>query len=236
MREGKLYLIPTPLSSEKKIEFLPKGSLDILSNISILFVETPKVSRALLSELGLRDRIQEVKMVEVGKRLDHEELDEVLLELSSGVEAALVSDLGMPCIGDPGSLIVGKAHDYGIKVIPMPGPNSFLQALMASGFSGQAFQFWGYLPIERDKKQRSLKEMVYRIKKENSTQIFMETPYRNQTLLDEVLRAADPGLGLCMAIDLNGDQEEIISCRISDWKKLKFKSPKLPAVFVLGQS
>jgi 16S rRNA (cytidine1402-2'-O)-methyltransferase len=231
---GKLILFPTPISGASPISYLSPASIEVAKTISIFFVEKSKNARSIIGKLGLSQDMESLNLVEIGKNRSEEEIEEGLLKLVSGNDGLLMSDAGMPCIGDPGWEIVLKAHQFGIRVVPFPGPSSFLQALMASGFSGQNFSFHGYLPIDRDERRIKLKELNFDTKKTGRTQIFMETPYRNREILASIIKICEPDQGLSISVDLNGPKEEIISARIRDWQKMNYEIPKIPCVFVLG--
>ncbi len=231
---GNLILFPSPISDRDARSQLSPRSLELANSCLLVFAEKPKVARSTLSRLGLHKLFEKGRIIEVGKRKEDEEITEGLMEILNGKSAILISDSGMPCIGDPGSEVVKRCHEMGIKVVPNPGPNSFMQALMASGFSGQNFAFHGYLPIEKGLRTKKIRSMVQEINRFGSPQIFMETPYRNKDLLKSLIHGVDPLKKLSISLDINGEEEEIITASIEEWKKMGYELPKLPAVFILG--
>lgn len=236
MLSGKLYLIPIPIADyDDAKSVIPKIATQALFESSTLFVEHPKTIRRLLKSLETDIDIDSFSWVEVGKRSEEEEIDDALIQVSQGERAALVSESGMPCIGDPGFKVVQKAHQMGIRVIPLPGPNSFLMALMASGFSGQSFSFHGYVPLKNPLRARKISDWEQRAKQSGVSQIFMETPYRNNQLLKDLMDNCSNSSMLSISCDLMGPEEQIITASIKDWKAMKIELPKQPAVFILGK-
>lgn len=151
----------------------------------------------------------------------------------NGETIGLMSEAGAPAIADPGALLVNKAHEKNIEVIPLTGPSSILMALMSSGLNGQQFTFNGYLPIKSDERKRKIKQLESLASKSGTTQIFIETPYRNHQLMDDLLSTCGPGTKLCVAVDIQGGHQKIKTQRISEWKKSAIKFHKVPAVFLI---
>jgi 16S rRNA (cytidine1402-2'-O)-methyltransferase len=152
------------------------------------------------------------------------------------VDFGLLSEAGLPCIGDPGNIMVGWSHQNNIRVIPVNGPSSFVLALIASGFNGQEFTFNGYLPIDKEKKKKEIQHLENQANKTGFTQIFMETPYRNNQLFDDLVKFLNPHTKLCIAANINDPQNELIKTKtITEWKKQKPELHKIPAVFLIGK-
>lgn len=230
---GELFLIPTPIS-DLTSNFINDEIKSTVDGLKLFFVENVKVARRFLKAIDKEFDIDQCLFIEIGKRADKEEIDKVFEKIWLGENAGVMSDAGCPGIGDPGSEVVKMAHESGVKVRPLIGANSFMLALMASGFNGQNFRFHGYLPIDKNIRVKALKNMLKDLNARNETQIFMDTPYRNQALLDVLLKTVDPSVFLCIALDIKGEKEYIETARISDWRKMKYKIPKSPAVFLLG--
>lgn len=162
------------------------------------------------------------------------EISSYLDEADKGNNTGLISEAGLPCIADPGNVIVKMAHAKGIRVIPLSGPSSITLALMASGFNGQNFAFNGYLPIEKTNRIRKLKELENKVKSGNQAQIFIEAPHRNDRLLDDIIKNCSVDIMLCIAKELTGENEEIIVKPISSWREEKITLGKVPVIFILG--
>ena len=236
MLRGELLLLPTPISeSEVPGEILAPAIKEAVLRAKILFVEHPKTVRRLIKKFDSSAEIDSFQWIEIGKRKDREEIEAALLSVAQGSCAAVLSEAGMPCIGDPGFEIVEEAHQMGIKVVPYPGPNSFLMALMASGFSGQAFTFHGYVPLKDPLRGKKIQDWEKRALQSGAPQIFMETPYRNNTLLRDLLSTCGRSTMLSISCDLMGKEEKVITANIGEWKTMDIDLPKLPAVFILGR-
>lgn len=231
---GTLYLIPSPLATTPWQESLPGRIREVCNELSYFFAENIRTSRRFLSKLKLDRPIDELLFEEVNKKTSFEEILDLLQPVLAGKDAGMLSEAGCPGVADPGADLVQAAHQLGIKVVPLVGPSSFLLALMASGLNGQAFTFHGYLPLDKSQRQRKIRELDKDARQKECTQLFMETPYRNQKLFDELLKTCQPDTQLCIARDLSGEQEYIKTMSISAWKKHKPQLHKIPVVFLLG--
>ena len=206
-KAGTIYLIPSPLSSAAWEDSLPGRIREVCNELSYFFAENLRTSRRFLSKLKLDRPIDQLRFEEVSKKTSFEEILELLQPVLSGTDAGMLSEAGCPGVADPGADLVQAAHQLGIKVVPLVGPSSFLLALMASGLNGQAFTFHGYLPLDKVERQRKIRELDKEARQKECTQLFMETPYRNQKLFEELLKTCQQDTQLCIARDLTGERE-----------------------------
>ena len=214
---GQLFLIPSSLDQEVQNEFLIAEQKKQLRNLSYFVVEKEKAARKMLKKMNLATKIQELILFTNTQQTNDSEINEMLLPIFNGKDMGLLSDSGTPCIADPGNKIVAYAHKKGINVKPLVGPSSIILSLMSSGFNGQNFIFRGYLPKKNEERFDLLKEMERDIINSCTTQIFIETPYRNNELLKDLLKNLDQEINLCLSIDLMTSNEKIISQSISKW-------------------
>ena len=199
------------------VTFLLDQQKEQLWNLKHFIVENEKVARKSIKEFGLRTKIQSVTLFKHNNKTSSNHLKEYFEPIYNGNDMGLLSDSGSPCIADPGSKIVEYAHLNNIRVHPLVGPSSIILSLMASGFNGQKFKFHGYIPIDKYKKEIYIKKMMLSIREEKETQIFIETPYRNQQLLKDLLVILDENIRLCLAINLTSSKEQIICDSIENW-------------------
>ncbi len=235
MQKGKLYLIPVSLGNNDLRQTLPQPVFDVINNIDNYIVENIKSAAGFLKSAGLNKSLKELSFTVLNVDTKEDEITGFLEAAESGENIGLLSEAGVPCIADPGSLIVSLAHEKGIQVVPLTGPSSIILALMASGMNGQNFVFNGYLPIESKERKNKLKELERRVKTENQTQIFIEAPHRNDKLLEVIIENCDDNLKLCLAKNLTMDDELIVSKKISEWKKSKITFGKNPVIFLIGK-
>jgi 16S rRNA (cytidine1402-2'-O)-methyltransferase len=214
---GVLFIIPSSIEQNENVTFLLDEQKKQLCNIKYFIVENEKVARKTIKELNLKSAIQSVTLFKHNNKISARNLKEYFDPIYNGDDMGLLSDSGSPCIADPGSKIVEYAHLNNIRIHPLVGPSSILLSLMASGFNGQKFKFHGYIPIEKTDKEIYIKKMMLSIKEEKETQIFIETPYRNQQLFKDLLRILDKKIRLCLAINLTSSKEKIISDSIENW-------------------
>ena len=220
-KQGSLFLIPSSIEQENTKEFLIENEKNEIHHITNFIVENEKVARASLKALNLKTKIQDVKLILHNKKNTLENIDQYFLPILNGEDIGLLSDSGNPCIADPGSIVVKRAHELNIRVNPLIGPSSVLLGLIASGFNGQKFKFHGYIPIKEGERNKFIKDIEKSIKTEQETQIFIETPYRNNQLLVELIKRLNDDIKLCLAINLTSDNEKIISETICKWRKRK---------------
>lgn len=234
MSKGILYLLPVPLSDHAAEASYTTYFSDVINSIDEYIVENEKTARKFLKQAGLKIPQQQLILHDYGKHVREDyNKDHFFSNLLKGKDVGLMSEAGCPGIADPGADIVARAHKLGIKVRPLVGPNSMILALMASGFNGQTFAFHGYLPIDKTARAKRLKELEQIAQKVRQTQLFMETPFRNNQLLEEVLRVCSPKTRLCIACNLTDPDEWISSDIIENWRKKKVDLHKKPAIFLL---
>lgn len=229
-----LYLIPTPLGAPDTPCLLPHEQAQI-TGLTDFVVEAEKTARAHLKHLGVTTPIRELNLQTLNEHTDLKTLPELLKPLQEGRSMGILSEAGCPAVADPGANLVALAHRHGYEVRPLVGPSSLLLALMASGANGQNFAFKGYLPSEKSERIAALKSLEQRSCQQNETQLFIETPYRNDALLADALETLHPETGLCTATDLTLPSQEIISQTVAAWRKSKMlpNLKKRPTIFVL---
>ena len=233
MKKGTLYLVPVPLAENANAKSFTPYLVDTINAIDTYIVENEKTARKFLKEAGLKRPQSELVMHDYGKHKRSASLVPFFKELMTGKDVGLMSEAGCPGIADPGADIVAEAHRRGITVVPLVGPNSILLALMASGFNGQSFTFHGYLPKDKVERGKRIKELEQTAEKQKQTQLFMETPFRNNSLLEDVLKNAAPQTLLCIACDLTSETEFVKTLSIGQWRQEKIDLHKRPCIFVL---
>lgn len=228
-----VYLIPAPLQ-EDALTALPAYILAAIKDCSVLFVENERTARRYLKKWDKQIVIEDFEWHVMGKENTHY-LTQFQKQLKTNRNIGIISEAGCPGIADPGQLLVEAAHRVGATVKPLVGPSSILLALMASGLNGQQFQFHGYLPIEQGKKIKKIRQLEDLIRQNGSAQIFIETPYRNNQLLETLLNHCQPTTRLCIAAELTAPAEWIHTDDIKAWKQKKIDLHKRPAIFLLGK-
>jgi 16S rRNA (cytidine1402-2'-O)-methyltransferase len=231
-----LFLIPAYLSEESPVEYFAPSIKEYILKTDYFFVENEKTARKVIKFFAPEKKQSELKLFLLDKYSESSDLKEAQKLMKSGQDFGLLSEAGLPCIADPGNLMVKWSHENNIKVIPINGPSSIILALISSGFNGQEFTFHGYLPIDREQKKKQILFLENQVQKSGYSQIFMETPYRNNQLLEDLIKFLNPNTKLCIAANINHPTEEFIKTqKISDWKNKKPELHKIPAVFVLGK-
>jgi len=233
LKNGKLYLIPTLLGDTTAQYILPQSTLEVIAQLDHFIVENLRTARRFLAKIETAKVIDELHFELHDKHFQEVELNEMVKPLLQGISIGLMSEAGTPCVADPGSALVALAHQLGIQVVPLTGPNSILLALMASGFNGQAFSFHGYLPIQAKDRINSLKTIEKQAISKGETQLFIETPFRNNALIESILQNCHPESLLCVAADISTQKEKIISKKIKDWKSIIYNYHKVPCVFLI---
>jgi len=233
LKKAKLYLIPSLLVSSDTRTLLPDIIRNHIQEINIFIVENVRSARRFIKKVYAEKDIDNTIFYAYGKydKLDLEE--DFLPHILNGENVGIISEAGLPCIADPGSKIVEYAHNLQVDVVPLVGPSSIFLALMASGFNGQNFIFHGYLPITKKERERKIKQMENDSKRLNQTQIFMETPYRNQSLFDSIIKNSSDKTYLCIATNLTLSNELIQTKSIEEWKYSKIEIHKQPSIFLL---
>jgi len=231
-----LFLIPAYLSDESPIDYFAPSIKEYILKTDYFFVENEKTARKVIKFFAPEKKQSDLKVFLLDKYSESNDLKEAQKLMKSGQDFGLLSEAGLPCIADPGNLMVKWCHENNIKVIPINGPSSIILALISSGFNGQEFTFHGYLPIDKEQKKKQILFLENQVQKSGYSQIFMETPYRNNQLLEDLIKFLNPNTKLCIAANINHPTEEFIkTLKISDWKNKKPELHKIPAVFVLGR-
>lgn len=231
-----LFLIPAYLSEESPIDYFAPSIKEYILKTDYFFVENEKTARKVIKFFAPEKKQSDLKLFLLDKYSESNDLKEAQKLMKSGQDFGLLSEAGLPCIADPGNLMVKWCHENNIKVIPINGPSSIILALISSGFNGQEFTFHGYLPIDREQKKKQILFLENQVQKSGYSQIFMETPYRNNQLLEDLIKFLNPNTKLCIAANINHPTEEFIkTLKISYWKNKKPELHKIPAVFVLGK-
>jgi 16S rRNA (cytidine1402-2'-O)-methyltransferase len=233
MPYGTLYLIPVPLAEETAAKSFTPYLVDTINSIKEYIVENEKTARKFLKLAGLKTPQSELLIHDYSKYNRDMGTADFFKGLQAGNDVGLMSEAGCPGIADPGAEIVDKAHRMGIKVVPLVGPSSILLALMASGFNGQSFTFHGYLPIDKVLRSKKIKELEATAIKLDQTQLFIETPFRNNPMLEEILKTANPKTKLCIATDLTASTEFVQTKTIAEWQKKVPELHKRPTIFLL---
>lgn len=233
MPYGTLYLIPVPLAEQAAARSFTPYLVDTVNSIKEYIVENEKTARRFLKEAGLKTPQSELIIHDYGKHNRNDDTVDFFKGLLAGNDVGLMSEAGCPGVADPGALLVAKAHRMGIKVVPLVGPSSILLALMASGFSGQSFAFHGYLPIDKVQRSKRIKELEQLSERNDQTQLFIETPFRNNPMLEEILKSANAKTRLCIACDLTAATEFVQTKTIAEWQKKVPDLHKRPAIFLI---
>ena len=229
---GTLYLIPTSLSKASLGEVLSKKDLGIVKGLKYFIVETPKVARAHLKDMGMV--LQELDMAILDEHSKTGDIPFLLEPLIHGNDVGLMTDAGSPAIADPGNLVVRECHRLCIKVVPLVGPSSIILSLMASGLNGQQFTFLGYLPKDPERRKRKLKSIERESSRKNESQIFIEAPYRNRSLFNDILQICNSSTDLTIAVDITGENEYINTMSIKEWRESKsIKILDIPSIYIL---
>jgi 16S rRNA (cytidine1402-2'-O)-methyltransferase len=236
MPSGTLFLIPVPLAEQAAAKSFTPYLADTVNQVKEYIVENEKTARRFLKEAGLRIPQSELVMHDYGKHNRDIPINEFFTGLVAGNDVGLMSEAGCPGVADPGAEIVAEAHRRGIKVVPLVGPSSILLAVMASGFNGQSFTFHGYLPIDKAERSRKIKELELMAQRYNQTQLFIETPFRNNQMLEEILRSCSPKARLCIACNLTAEDELVQTKTIAEWRQKVPDLHKRPAIFLIFHS
>lgn len=231
--KGKLYLIPTTLGDNEPLEVLPYAVKQVIERNNHFIVENEKSARRFIKRLVPKKPQDSLHIFILDKYTDEIDIQTYLNVCDEGINVGLLSEAGVPAIADPGAKIVTLAHQKNIRVQPLVGPSSILMAMMASGLNGQNFAFNGYLPIDTKERKQTIKQLERLSKEKNQSQLFIETPYRNEKMFTELLRALTPTTKLCVAIDITLATEYIKTYEVSEWRNIKIDLHKRPAIFII---
>ena len=229
---GKLYLIPNTLGDTRIGGVIPDEVIALIKTIKVFASENPKNTRQFLKKIDKSISLDTLHFIELNEHSDRKQIEEGLLWLSKG-DVGIISEAGCPGIADPGAELVALAHSHNYQVVPLVGPSSILLALIASGCNGQNFSFNGYLPVKSNERSRALRNFERQSMQEDRTQIFIETPYRNLKLFEEMLHILQPQTKLAIACDITTENEYIKTRKIQEWKNEKPDLHKRPAIFIV---
>ena len=238
MTEAGLYLIPCQLSDVPLDKVLPAYNIEVVRGIKHFVVESVRSARRFLKKCDRSIDIDSLTFNELNEHTDLKDtaaIEAFLDPIGRGEAVGVISDAGCPAVADPGADLVAIAQRRGYKVVPLVGPSSILMSLMASGFNGQRFAFEGYLPVDGQARQARLKEMMRRIEREHQTQIFIEAPYRNNQLIADLATHLPGRMRLCVASDITGENQSIITRTLGEWKQSRYDYHKIPTIFLLYQ-
>ena len=235
MNKGNLYLIPTVIGDGTQKETLTSPIIKAVQKINVFIVENIRTTRRYIRTIDKEKDIDHITFYCFGKHNNIDLEKDFLPHILRGQDVGIISESGLPCVADPGSKIVAYAHDFDINVIPLVGPSSILLALMASGLNGQKFTFNGYLPIDKSERKKSIRRLEEKISREDQTQIFIETPYRNNQLFEALINTCSKYTKICIATDITTINENIKTKTAIEWKNTKVIIPKKPTIFILGK-
>jgi 16S rRNA (cytidine1402-2'-O)-methyltransferase len=230
--KGTVYMIPTIIADDTQYDVLAPSVKDGIQSIRHFLVEDVRSARRYLSSLKIYDSIEALEFSTLNKDTTSAEMEALFSPVMAGLPLGILSESGCPGVADPGALAAAYAHKIGVRIVPLVGPSSILLALMASGLNGQQFAFHGYLPVDKSALTAALKNLEKESRTKHQTQIFIETPYRNNAMFSTILKTLSNETILCVALDLTGKEESVHSRRIVEWKRSKVEWPKLPAVFL----
>jgi 16S rRNA (cytidine1402-2'-O)-methyltransferase len=233
LSKGNLYLIPCPLGESPPLEVLPLSVKKTVEHIDHYIVEHEKNARRFIKSIDPKKNQGNLNIQEINKFTSQDEIPQMLDPCLEGNHIGVISDAGCPGIADPGAAVVLEAHRRGIKVVPLVGPSSILLAMMASGFNGQNFAFNGYLPIDKGERKASIKKLERLSIENDQSQSFIETPYRNNQLLESLISILHADTMLCVASDITLPTEYIKTATIAEWKKIKVDLHKRPTLFII---
>lgn len=231
--KGKLYLIPTTLGETEPLEVMPISVKKVIEHLDFFIVENEKSARRYIKRITPHKSQSSLELLLLDKYSNDMEIQHYLDVCDKGISIGLLSDAGVPAVADPGAVIVKLAHEKGIQVVPLVGPSSILLAMMASGMNGQSFTFNGYLPIDKSDRKRTIKELEKISRDKNQSQIFIETPYRNEKMLDDLRATLSPDTLVCVACDITLPSEYIKTFTVKEWKSIKTDLHKRPTIFII---
>ena len=233
MSKGKLYLIPTPLGEGDPARVLPASVLEVIPTLNCFVVEELRTARRFLSAAGLKGHIDELEFHELNEHTKPQEVEAFAKLFDEGRSVGLLSEAGLPAVADPGALLVALCHRHGIEVVPLVGPSSLMLALMASGLNGQSFAFVGYIPAKTEERRAALRTLEKRSASARQTQILIETPYRNDSLMADLLSCLNGHTRVCVAANLTCPDQFIQTHTVAEWKSKPITIGKRPCVFLI---
>lgn len=231
--QGKLYLIPTTLGDNAPLEVLPMSVKKVIELTNTFIVENEKTARRFIKKISSGKSQAALEIFHLNKFTNASELPEFLAPCLKGIDVGLLSEAGCPGVADPGADIVKLAHQQNIKVVPLVGPSSILMAMMSSGMNGQSFAFNGYLPIDKDERKKEIKRLERLSFEQNQSQIFIETPYRNNKMIEDLSNTLEKHTNTCVACDITLPSEFIKTQTAMEWKKNKVDLHKRPTIFII---
>ena len=231
---GHLFLIPTPLGGDDLRHVLPDAVFETVSRLDTFAVEELRTARRFLSAAGLKGRIDSLELYELNEHSTAQDAERCLKPLLEGKDVGLLSEAGLPAVADPGAALVRLAHEHDIEVIPLTGPSSLMLALMSSGMNGQNFAFNGYLPVKPQQRKESLRKLERLSAQTGQTQILIETPYRNDAMLADMLEVCKDTTHICIAADITLPTQYIRTRTVAMWKKSPVTVGKRPCVFIIS--
>jgi 16S rRNA (cytidine1402-2'-O)-methyltransferase len=233
MKSGVLNLLPSPLGDNLPLEVIPQYAFDQIKNVTHFVVEELRTARRYLSKIGFKGQIDTLSFYELNEHTDIITIEQYITILDNGNDVVLISEAGLPAVADPGAQLVRLAHIHNVEVCPFVGPSSLMLALMSSGLNGQCFSFSGYIPVKQNERKEFLKQIEKRSHLKNETQIFIETPYRNDSLMNDILSTCLPSTSLCIAADITLPSQFIKTMKVSEWVKSPIQIGKRPCVFLI---
>ena len=231
--KGRLFLIPSPLGDNDPAEVIPAGVLSMLPSISTYVVEAVRTARRYLSAAGLKGHVQDIEFHELNEHTTPEEVEALMKLFDDGRDVGLITEAGLPAVAVPGALLVRLCHRHGVEVVPMSGPSSLMLALMASGLNGQSFAFLGSLPAKTEERRQALRSIEKHSSTARQTKIFIETPYRNDSLLADILSVCRADTEVCIAANITMPDAFIRTKTAGEWKKSVPTIGKRPCVFLI---
>jgi 16S rRNA (cytidine1402-2'-O)-methyltransferase len=229
-----LYLIPNLLGDTPVNKVMPDYNIQIINQLKHFIVETPKNANTLLKRAGVKTPFEGITFYILDEHSSQDDLPDLTEPLKKGIDMGLMTDAGMPVVADPGEAVVNWAHENKVKVVPLIGPSSVFLALAASGLNAESFTFHGYLPVKPEERKRKIRELDVIARKTKFTQIFIETPYRNQALLQDLVKTCHPDTKLCVAVNITLQNENIRTFPVYEWQMRNYGVEKMPAVFLIG--
>lgn len=234
MNKGTLYLIPCPIAATAPFDVLPESNAGIMAALDYFIVEDVRSARRFLSSAKLGHPIDTLEFVELNEHTSEQDFEQLIKPILAGRDAGVISEAGVPGVADPGADVVALCHRHGIRIVPLVGPSSIIMAMMASGLNGQSFAFNGYLPVKPPERAKAIRHFEKRAQTEQQSQMFIEAPYRNAKLFDDFLAICSPATRLCVACDITGPEEFIVTATVKDWKaRPKPEINKRPAIFII---